>query len=387
MKNVAYLLRAALALAFLIGMHPNVVAAADLVIPVVTSLTGPFAFVGKQEADALALLEKSTNAGGGYKGQRIHFDVQDDASNPQVDVQLVNAIVAKGAPIILGPTSVGGCLAIAPLTRNGPVVYCMSPGVRPEQGSMMFSAGVSSDDIVLAFIRYFRDAGLRRVAALWTTDASGQDAERAFTAALALRENASMQLTSSDHFNPADLSVTAQMSKIASSNAQWCICFATGSPYGTILRAYGTAGMKMPLASSTGNMIYSQMLQFQSLGLDQLYFVGAPFNARASLPPGPVRDQVEAFYNAIKGTATKPDAGAGPAWDSARIIVAALHDLGPGATAAQVRDYIERLRAFPGINGMFDFVASPHRGLNASNAVVVRWDPAKQDWVPVPRKP
>ena len=69
-------------------------------------------------------------------------------------------------------------------------------------------------------------------------------------------------------------------------------------------------------------------------------------------------------------------------WDPARIIVAALHDLGPSATAAGVRDYIAHLRAFPGIGGLYDFVASPQRGLGLSNAVVVRWDAAKQDWLP-----
>ena len=211
MKSVSTALRATLALVVLIAAQATVASAADLVVPVVTSLTGPFAFVGKQEADALALLEKSTNAAGGYKGQHIHFDVQDDTSNPQVDVQLVNGLIARGATVILGPTSVGGCLAIAPLTRTGPVVYCMSPGVKPDPGSFMFSAGVSSDDIMAAFTNYFRDARLRRVATLWTTDASGQEAEREFDGHyLGLRDNASMQLTSNDHFNPADLSVTAR---------------------------------------------------------------------------------------------------------------------------------------------------------------------------------
>jgi branched-chain amino acid transport system substrate-binding protein len=171
------------------------------------------------------------------------------------------------------------------------------------------------------------------------------------------------------------------MTRIANSGAQACICFASGTPFGTILRGYIAAGLTMPMASSTGNMVYSQMQQYQSMGTQQLYIVGFIFNARGRLPRGPVRDQVESFYNAFRGTSYRPDAGSGAIWDAARILMTALHDLGSNATAPQVRDYIERLRAFPGIDGMYDFTQTPHRGLNYSDAVVTRWDPVNNSWI------
>ena len=65
-----------------------------LVVPVILSLTGPFAFLGKQEADTLHILENATNAAGGVKGQHVHFDIQDDTSNVQVSVELTNALMA-----------------------------------------------------------------------------------------------------------------------------------------------------------------------------------------------------------------------------------------------------------------------------------------------------
>lgn len=358
-------------------------AAEPLVIPVLVSQTGQFAFLGMQEVQTLQLLEKATNAAGGYKGQPVHFDFEDDESNPQVDIQLVNALIAKHVPAILGSNSVAACNVLAPLTRDGPVVYCFSPGAHPEAGSFMFSAGIASSDVFRETLRYFRDRGLHRIATLWTTDASGQDAERGFAATLARPENAAIQAVVNEHFNPADLSVSAQMAHIANSGAQACQCFATGTPYGTILRAYSTAGLTIPLVSSTGNMVYSQMLQYQSMNLDRLYFMGFPYNALAALPRGAVRSAVEAFYNAFRGTDYHPDSAAGDVWDPARILMAALHDLGPGATAAQVRDYVDHLRAFPGIDGMYDFVETPNRGLNGSSAVLTRWDPTKQTWVPV----
>jgi hypothetical protein len=38
---------------------------------------------------------------------------------------------------------------------------------------------------------------------------------------------------------------------------------------------------------------------------------------------------------------------------------------------------------FYGIDGHYDFVQVPQRGLDVSDAIVVRWDAATKDWDPV----
>ncbi len=101
-----------------------------LAIPVILSLTGPAAFLGKQEADALKLLETTTNKSGGVNRRAIHFDIQDDESSPQVAVQLTTALIASGAQVILGSDVASSCAAMAPLAKaGGPVMYCFSPAV------------------------------------------------------------------------------------------------------------------------------------------------------------------------------------------------------------------------------------------------------------------
>ena len=64
-------------------------------INVIIPLTGLGAFLGTNEATALSLVEKNVNAAGGVRGRQIHFAVQDDQSNPQVAVQLLNGIIAE----------------------------------------------------------------------------------------------------------------------------------------------------------------------------------------------------------------------------------------------------------------------------------------------------
>src|ERR1700678_1235658 len=116
-------------------------------IPVILSLTGPAAFVGKDIQQALRILEAATNASG---GKAIHFDIVDDQTSPSVAVQLATGILDKGNTLILGPILVGTCAAVQPLLKDRAVEYCLSPGIDPPEGGYMFSSGISAQAILIA---------------------------------------------------------------------------------------------------------------------------------------------------------------------------------------------------------------------------------------------
>ncbi len=69
------------------------------------------------------------------------------------------------------------------------------------------------------------------------------------------------------------------------------------------------------------------------------------------------------------------------AWGPAMLVTQALRELGPDATATQIRDYLAKLKGAAGIDGFYDFPATPQRGLDARNAVVTRWEPGKHAWI------
>ena len=117
------------------------------------------------------------NAGDGIQGRPVHFVVQDDQTSPQLGVQLAGQVLAKHVSVILGSTLVAICRAMAPLMKDGPVMYCFSPGIHPDEGSYVFTSGVSTRDLAQAAIRFLRGKGWTRLAVLTSTDVTGQDAE------------------------------------------------------------------------------------------------------------------------------------------------------------------------------------------------------------------
>jgi branched-chain amino acid transport system substrate-binding protein len=377
-RGAACLLAATLAL-----LAPAASAADPFEIAVILPQTGPGAFLGKEEASGLAVVQDLVNKQGGIAGRPIAFVVRDDQSSPQVAVELMNQIVAKQAQVVIGSTLAAVCNAQAAIARDGPVIYCLSPGVHPAAGSYMFTAGVGSREQVMASVRYLRERNWTKIAVVTSNDATGQDADQNLAAVFKDPENAVETLVDQEHFNTTDLSVAAQMSRIKASGAQALILWSTGTPLATLLRGALEAGLDLPIVVSPGNLTYTQMKSYASFLPKEIYFAAPAGFAPEVLPNrSPMKRAIRTFLEAFKTAGIRPDAGQAFAWEPGLIVVDAFRQLGTTAGAAQIRQFIVQNHSV-GIDGRFDFAAIPQRGLGIGSLVVVRWDPVKDTWVGV----
>jgi branched-chain amino acid transport system substrate-binding protein len=357
---------------------------APIEINAILALTGPAAFIGNGEKQALGLIESLTNAAGGIKGRPIAFTIVDDASNPQVTLQLTQALIAKKAPVILGPSFTATCLAIGPIVaKAGPVDYCFSPSIAPAAGSYQYSSTVATHEDAIALLRYYRARGWTKVALMTTTDASGQQFEAYFNEALALPENKSMSLVAREHWAPADLNVTAQAERIKAAAPQAMIGWSAGTPTGTLLRGLHDAGLDIPTACGNGNMVYSQLALYASFLPTQLYFPGRRSLVQDPNAPPAIKAAQTRYFDAFKTINVRPNLIHTLAWDPAMLILDALRKLGPDASSEQINDYIQHLNGWAGINGFYNFTNGSQRGLGIDDVVIDRWDPAKTDFVAV----
>jgi branched-chain amino acid transport system substrate-binding protein len=350
----------------------------------ILSLTGPGAFLGTAEQSGILQAAEQANKAGGIAGRPIKVTIQDDGSNAQTALTLANGIIARKAQVIFGPTLTAGCSALAPLVRNGPLLYCFSPGMQPERGSYVFVYQVSSADSVGVDVRYFRERGLKRIAMLTSTDSTGQVGEAAIDAALAQPENKDLSLVDREHYNVTDMSVAAQIARIKGSGAQVMIAWGTGTPIGTVFRAIRDGGLDIPVTVSAGNDIYPEMKQFAAILPRELISAAPPNIVLDTLPNGQVKNAVRQFIDAFKAVGIRADISEANGWDPAQIIISGLKKLGPNATANELKEYISTLHGYAGACGMYDFRAGDQRGLTAAqNLVMVRWDVPKDSWVTI----
>jgi branched-chain amino acid transport system substrate-binding protein len=353
-------------------------------INVILPLTGGGAFLGKSEQQALTQYEKLVNSTGGIHGKPVRFVFHDDQSSPQVAVQLANQVKATNPPVILGSALVALCNAMAPLMKEGPLLYCFSPGIQPLGGSFIYSSSTSTKELAGALLRYFGRKGWKKVALITTTDATGQDANRNFKTLVGSEGHKDVELVAEAQLNPGDVSAAAQIQRLKGANPDVLVAWSTGGPVGTIFKAIHDAGVEVPVATTNGNMTYAQMAQYAAFLPKELYIPSADWLK----PSNPVSESEvtrakDAFFGAFEGTQVKPDGPSTYAWDPALLIVEGLRKLKVDATAEDLRGYLRELKGVAGVNGNYDFKAVPNRGLDESNVVVTRWDPAAQTWLVV----
>jgi branched-chain amino acid transport system substrate-binding protein len=365
------------ALLALATFGPAMAQSKPYVLDAILSLTGTAAALGADEAASLALYEKVVNGTGGLRGQPIHFEIVDDGSNPATAVQLATAILAKHPIAVLGSTLAGPSQAMAPLFKNGPVLYATTPLIAPEKGTYIFGAGAQTRYNMLAAMRYFRLKGLTKLAFITTTDASGQDYTRVVDYALTLDENKNVTIVDRETFGLADLSIAAQISHIKASNPQAIIAYVTGTPFGTVLQALSTAGIDVPVYTSGVNFNPVLLDRFKAyLPKSELIVAAASFLNRNRSARDPLKGAIDEFYQALDAAGVKPNAAYSYTWDLARIIVSGLRKLGPNATPEQLREYIANLRGFAGISGAYDFSIGDQHGLTQDSQIILRYDPS-----------
>jgi branched-chain amino acid transport system substrate-binding protein len=348
-------------------------------IDAIMSRSGAYAFQGAEGIQALSVIENMTNKAGGINGRPIKFVIWDDQSSPATAVQAANAIIAKHAAVAVGLAATSLCSAVAPLMANGPTLYCFTPGVHPKPGSFLFSSGISTLDTLSASKKFFAMRGWTKIAFITSTDATGQDADQNIDEVFG-DTSGPMSVVAHEHFNPTDLSVSAQMAKIKASGAQVLVAWTTGTPFGTVLRNASEAGLGLPILTTAANLSDAEMHAYAAFAPKELYFPGTPAFAPEAVPPGPTKRALESYFSALKAAGAKPENAISLAWDGTLLVLDALRKIGLSATPAQIREHIASVQGNVGIYGPHDFIAIPQRGLGIGSVVMIRWDPAR-GWV------
>jgi branched-chain amino acid transport system substrate-binding protein len=353
-------------------------------IHAILSLTGSESFLGDEERSALTALQKHVNATGGIDGHPLSFDLSDNQSTASTSVALASPLLSK-VPVILVGSAASTDKPVDSLVKpNGPLIYDLSPGDHPTRGSFVYSASNSTTNQTRAFVTFAEHNGWKRVAAITSTDGSGQDGWTNIQAAVAGSKGA---VTVVDHetFDPTDVSVTTQLSKIKAKAPQALFVWSTGTPLGTVLKGMQQLSMlSTPTLTTNGNASAAELKSLKSELPAQLFFPGAPFEAGTSALPSSLQAQVQTFETTMKGAGeTLPDEGNALSWDAGLILVSALRKLGVNATAAQIHKYISSLTSFAGINGTYDFSNQSipdNRGLTINSVYIVKWNPSQTSW-------
>jgi branched-chain amino acid transport system substrate-binding protein len=359
--------------------------AADPVeIPVLISLTGPFAFLGKKETESYQIAEALVNRTGGIQGRPLHFAINDIQSNPTVAVQVANQVLERKPAIITGLEPGAAAQAVIPLLKDQTVMYTISSSAKLVQGGFAFASSPDTRVAQVAGIRFLRGRGVKRLGILASTDVTGADQIAMIEEALKLPENSGVTIVATERFAVADIGVQAQVARLKAATPEGVWIGTTGSGFGTALRGLSDAGIgTLPIMTNAGNALRAQADQYKSFMPRDTYFSGPlRFMERGADVNRGVRNAQNVFYDNMRAAGTpRPDVGDNTSWDLIQIAVGALRKLGPNATGPDVHRYMLALQGFPVTNGVMDFRDGSGRGLGLDANIIVRWDATKDDFI------
>lgn len=348
------------------------------------SLTGSESFLGDEERTALNALAKHVNATGGISGHKLAFNIADNQSTASTSVAIASPLVPKVPFLFVGSAATTDKPVDSLAKSTGPVIYDLSPGDHPTRGGFVYSASNSTTNQTLAYVTFAEKQGWKRIAAITSTDGSGQDGWTNIQSAAAA-SHGKVSIIDHETFDPTDVSVSTQLSKIKAAKPQALFIWTTGTPLGTVLKGMQQLNMlNIPTMTSNGNASAAELEGLKADMPSSLYLPGAPFEAGAAALPAGLKSAVGTFETTMKAAGEKlPDEGSALSWDAGLLLVAALKKYGVNATAAQIHSYISGLTSFAGINGVYNFTdkAIPdNRGLTISSVYIVQWEPSANNW-------
>jgi branched-chain amino acid transport system substrate-binding protein len=348
----------------------------------VISLTGGAAFLGRDEVPSIQAFEKWTNSHGGIRGRPIHINILDEASNPAVAVQLANQLIARKVPFVLGPGLGATCESVIPLVTNGPVIICLTSVGNPAAGSFAFLFNLTNRDYEANAIRFLKGKGVRSIALLQTTDATGIDAQKQLQDALQTYSDLrDIKVVDIENYANTDLTVTAQLTRIKAAGADAIVNYVTGPALGTALRAISETGYTGWVFTSASNATRDQMKQYLNYLPDKLIFGTVPYQMNVGVS-NRVLAMRATFREALRQVGINdPTIGNMLPWDPLQVYSDALRKYGFTITAQQTRDYILGLHGWAGMMGLYDFGRGDQRGIDPKSSGAMRYDKSGENFV------
>jgi branched-chain amino acid transport system substrate-binding protein len=340
-------------------------------IGVVVSLTGSASQLGVGEANAAKLAAGQISKAGGVNGHKLVVDVRDDQTNPSQSLQAARDLLQAKVVALIGPTVVADCNAVSPLVETtGPIQYCLSPGISPKDDSYVWSASVATAVFAQRMVGYFKNQGLTKIGLITTTDASGIDGGKATRSAV--QALGGMLVVADVQYAPTAVDAIPQLQQIKSSQAQAIVVWSTGTPAGIALKGIQQLGINLPVATTNGNLSYDFVKRIADYTPSQLYIPATTDFWWDKLPAGSAQYKLEKSFHADYQAAygSPPDFGPGVGYDAAYILADVLRHA--GTDSAKMKSYMQSMKGFVGVQGVYTFAPNDHRGLKIDDVAMVQ---------------
>lgn len=334
----------------------------------------------KNQYEALAA---AWNSVGGIDGHPIQLNFYDTESSASVAVQIVPKVESSGAKAFFSCCFAAESQAAdAKTSAEGPITFNADPNIPMPSGSYLFDATMPATEGLTATEKFIGLNGWKKVALLTDTTPGEDTARDSLTGAAAAN---GYTVTTDQIFDVTATSLATQITKIAATKPDAIVLWSVGPQIATAFSAIAASPLaNTPVILADGDLNLAILKKTASTLPSNTYAPGAYYLvAQQGGVPANEAAVLKYFLKAEDLSGGANDNVASYIVDSFNVAVAAVSKLGVNASNEQLRNYVETLSGFQGINGTYHFSPSNHTGLSGLQMGMVKIAPSSLDLTPV----
>ncbi|MFZ2446500.1 MAG: ABC transporter substrate-binding protein [Syntrophobacteraceae bacterium] len=343
-------------------------------IGAVFSITGVGSFLGEPEKRTAEMIAEEVNKQGGINGHPLELIILDDESDATKCNLAVKRLIKKdNVPVIIGPSRSGESLAVAGVAEEAhvPLISCASSYkiVTPiESRKWVFKVAGSDSHVVEKMYDYMKAHGITKIAIM--TDSTGYGASGR-EELLRLAPLSGITILADERFGPQDTDLSAQMTKIRSTQPQAVVNWSIGPTQILAIKSWRDLGMDSVALFQSHGFGNLKNLELAGKAAEGVLLPLARVNVGSLIPDDrPQKKVILVYTKAYEERYKEPVSSfGGHAWDSMNLAIAALKAVGPDP--AKIRDHIENTKGFVGMHGIFNMSPTDHHGLSKDDLEMV----------------
>jgi len=370
-----------LALVALMGFWGTVFAKEPVKIGAIVAATGPASFLGDPELKTLKHYIKKINDAGGIDGAKLELVAYDTGANPKKAVTFAKRLIHKdGVVAIIGPSTTGETMAIIPIVEKAKIpLMSMAGGVPIVEPVKPYVFKIVATDR-MACERIMEDLKKRNLKNLALISGSGGFGKSMRKQCKMVAEKEGINIVADETYGKKDTDMTAQLLKIKNTKGVDAILNpGFGQGPAIVAKNYHQLKMTQPLYESHG-VASKKFIEIAGEAANGIRLVSPPVVVADKLPDtNPVKKVCVDYKNEYeKATGSKVSSFGGHAYDALYAVVEAIK-AGKSTKPQDIRDNLEKLHNFVGIDGVVNMSPTDHLGLDTKSGMVLL-DIKDGDW-------
>ena len=343
-------------------------AQAPIKIGAFLSVTGPAAFLGDPEQKTLELYVEKINAAGGVLGRKLQLVSYDSAGDADKARTFVKRLIEEDkVDAIVGGSTTGETMAVIPLVEQAGVPFISLAGavviVEPVKKWVFKTPHTDR----MACEKIFVDMKARNISKIGLISGSGGFDKSMRAQCLEVAKNYGIEIVADETYGAKDTDMTAQLTKMRQ-NAQIQAVLNAGFGAGPAIltKNFRQIGMTVPLYQSHG-VASKEFIKLAGDAANGVRLPAAALLVAKSLPFNDPQKRVVVAYEHEFESRYHQDVSTfgGHAYDGLYLVVDAMKKA-HSTDKAKVRDALETIHGWMGVDGEFNLSPKDHMGLDLS---------------------